>query len=322
MNNTLTVFKTFLFLAFLFNINTLSAQADDIEVFCPLDVCGSDDDFGATDGIYTDSGMTENGQVIYTGPLGNESYHIKCVSSFPVDEMGNPAPFPVFRWEVHALDGTLIYFDSNVQPFTPFAFDMINDDWNWDNSDFDPQPTMIAPLPVELSYFKAKQGDKTVQLHWETTTEINNEGFEVQHSTDNRNWQELEFIVGEGTTYETQTYEYTDKEPQSGKNYYRLKQIDFDGRFVYSSIIVEEVAFGSLKIYPNPVNGQSINLQFPASDYEDASIEIYDNLGRKMTQSILSYGDSQVDISDLTPGFYIVSVKVGGQFYQERLIKK
>ena len=328
MNNTYTIFKTFLFLSFLFNINILSGQADDIEVFCPSDVCGSDDDFGAADGIYVDSGMMENGQPIYEGPLGNESYRIKCVSSIPIDpETGNPAPFPVYRWEMHALDGTLIYFDSKVELMAPigagaFPFSGINDDWAFENSDYNPVPTMVAPLPVELSYFKAKQEKQTVKLNWQTTTEINNDGFEIQRSTDNRNWETLDFILGEGTTYEVQDYDYTDEKPASGKNYYRLKQIDYDGRFVYSSIVMEEIALGSLKIYPNPVNGESVNLQFPTTDYDEAIIEIYDNLGRLTMQSVLNYGEKQVDISDLSSGFYIVSLKIGGQFYQERLIKK
>jgi hypothetical protein len=322
MNKTLTIFKTFLLLSFLFNLNTLSAQADDIVVTCPMSGCGSDDDYGTTGGTYVDSGMTDNGQPIYEGPTGGPvNYHIKCV-----DEVLGGGALIVYRWEVHAaIDGTLVYFDSKIENnfgAGPFPVSEINDVWTEDNSAFLPIPSMIGVLPVELSYFKAKQENKAVKLNWQTTTELNNEGFEIQRSVDNRNWETLDFIAGEGTSYETQNYEYLDERPASGKNYYRLKQIDFDGRFVYSSILIEEMSLGSLQISPNPVNGQTINLQFPSSDYEDAEFEVYDNLGRMIVKSVLSYGEKQVDISDLSPGFYIVTVKVGGQLLQERLIKK
>lgn len=311
MNSTTIIFKTLLFLTFLFNINILFAQ--DVEVFCPSDVCGGDIQYGAVDGIYQATGAMSGGQPIYEGPVGNVQYQLILI----VEPAG---PFTFYKWEINTLGGTKVYFE-NPPIQTSNTFPEAGGFTSTDPT-HTPVPTASAPLPVELSYFKAIKSKTTVQLNWETESELNNEGFEVEHSNDNRTWESLDFIKGEGTSYEIQNYEFVDKSPASGKNYYRLKQMDYDGRFVYSSILMEEMSLGSLEIYPNPVNGQIVNLQFPSSNYEDAELEIYDNLGRKVIQSVLVYGESQVNISDLLPGFYIVSVKVGGQVLQERLIKK
>ncbi len=311
MNYTITIFKTLLFLTFLFNINALFAQ--DVEVFCPSDVCGGDTQYGAVDGIYQATGAMSGGQPIYEGPVGNVSYELELF----VQSFGPALTF--YNWKIKTIAGVEVYFESQpTQVSRPFS----------EAGSFTPTDPSHAPaptaavLPVELSYFNATKSKTTVQLNWATVTELNNEGFEVERSNDNRTWESLDFIEGQGTSYEIQNYEFVDKNPASGKNYYRLKQVDYDGRFVYSSILMEEMSIGSLEIYPNPVNGHTVNLQFPSSNYEDAELEIYDNLGRKVIQSVLVYGESQINISDLLPGFYIVSVKVGGQIFQERLIKK
>ena len=317
MKNIFTILKVLLFLSFFLNMNILSAQADDIEVTCPSDICGADDDFGATvDGVYTDSGATENGQPIYEGPVGNVAYRIKCISEVII-----PGVLIIHRWEIHALDGTLVYFDSSISNTGSFPFSNIDNVWTSENNDYNPIPT-TSILPVEFNYFKAHKKNEQVHLFWQTATEISNEGFEVQQSNDNQNWKTLDFIVGEGTSYEPQDYEFIDKNPISGINYYRLKQIDYDGNYTYSSVLSQELMNGQLEIYPNPVNGETVNLQFPNSEYNNTQVEIYDNLGRLVLKSILAYGERQLNISDLPIGIYTLSVITKGQFYQERLVKK
>ena len=93
-----------------------------------------------------------------------------------------------------------------------------------------------TPLPVELAHFSARQNDCKVILTWITDSEINNDYFELQRSTDGRSFETIEEIKGSGSTFANQTYTYTDQ-PKSVNNYYRLKQIDFDRNFTFSNVI-------------------------------------------------------------------------------------
>ncbi len=117
--------------------------------------------------------------------------------------------------------------------------------------------------PVELTGFVAKISGNNVYLNWQTTTEINNKGFEVQrlfvnHKLSINNlWERIGFVNGCGTTTEPQSYSFRDINLQPGKYSYRLKQIDFDGTYKYSEVIeveVEPSSFSLSQNYPNPFN--------------------------------------------------------------------
>lgn len=109
------------------------------------------------------------------------------------------------------------------------------------------------PLPVELEWLKAKSQTNSVLLNWRTASETNNDRFEVQWSTDAINWQELGFVSGHGTTPSPHEYSFLDTRPLKGLNYYRLRQVDFNGKATYSSI-VSAIVDGqpAVKVYPNP----------------------------------------------------------------------
>ena len=96
-------------------------------------------------------------------------------------------------------------------------------------------------LPVELTYFGGKRSAKNVLLNWQTATETNNEGFDIQHSTNGRDWTSIGWQAGAGSSLEKQDYTFLHEKAVSGTNYYRLKQIDFDGQFDYSDIAAIEL---------------------------------------------------------------------------------
>ncbi|MCK7526061.1 MAG: hypothetical protein MZV64_54870 [Ignavibacteriales bacterium] len=106
---------------------------------------------------------------------------------------------------------------------------------------FNPQHTGIfvdpSVIPVELESFTASVSDKQINLNWITATELNNSGFEIEKSTDNFIWNKIGFVNGKGTTTDKSYYSFNDNNPIDGKSYYRLKQIDYDGTFTYSSIV-------------------------------------------------------------------------------------
>lgn len=130
-------------------------------------------------------------------------------------------------------------------------------------------------LPVELTSFTANASDGKVTLNWKTASEINNMGFELERSIDNNNFYRIAFIDGHGTTQNIQEYTYIDK-INSREIYYRLKQIDFDGSFEYSSIVKVENNvpdnFSVSQNYPNPFNPSTrIIYQLP----ETGKVKIY-----------------------------------------------
>lgn len=144
---------------------------------------------------------------------------------------------------------------------------------------------VLDPLPVELVDFTATlvETKNEVALQWTTQSETNNLGFELERSDDARNWSTIGFVNGQGTIAAFQNYQYIDDMPFLGDNYYRLKQIDYDGAFEYSNIVqVSITAFNDLKhlsIYPNPSDGLfTVNIHNP--DQQIASARLFNSTGQ------------------------------------------
>lgn len=95
-----------------------------------------------------------------------------------------------------------------------------------------------APLSIELSSFTVEKADRMNLLKWETATETNNSHFELERSTDGKNWGKIITVTGAGTTTSPQAYMHYDADFDFTINYYRLKQVDFDGHHRHSEIIV------------------------------------------------------------------------------------
>ena len=85
--------------------------------------------------------------------------------------------------------------------------------------------------------------ENIVHLHWQTATEINNHRFELEHSIDGKDFKSITTVPGAGFSSTPLNYEYTHRDPMPGINYYRLKQIDFDGTISMSQIETAEIAF-------------------------------------------------------------------------------
>jgi hypothetical protein len=160
-----------------------------------------------------------------------------------------------------------------------------------------------AVVPVELVAFNAKSIEHQILLYWHTASEINNTGFEIERSSNAKNWKTLGFVEGKGTILTPQQYEYLDKFPNAGVNYYRLKQLDFDGKYEYSPIISMEHKDSKmdLSLFPNPATNQ-LNLIGIA----DGPYRIFDLMGKIIRQGV-SIGNS-IDIATLPTGIYNLQV--------------
>src|SRR5690606_10958019 len=115
---------------------------------------------------------------------------------------------------------------------------------------------IIIPLPVELVYFTASVRNNQAHLEWLTASELDNDRFEIERSSDARRFEKIGTVKGKGTTSLETKYQFTDRTPVEGTVYYRLKQVDHDGQFAYSNVIAV-TAKGlarelTTQAYPNP----------------------------------------------------------------------
>ena len=184
--------------------------------------------------------------------------------------------------------------------------------------------TSINPLPVELVEFEVEKNDDKTLIQWTTKSEVDNKGFEVQHSTDGVNFETIDFVEGAGNSSVEIDYRSMDYDPYQGVNYYRLKQIDFNGDYEYSPIRSVEFDFGDdFVIYPNPINtGSLLSIQAPANDQVD-KIVIRDASGRIIYKQDSFLASSRVEIEtiDLSSGIYIIEIQAGNKTISKKLIK-
>lgn len=137
-------------------------------------------------------------------------------------------------------------------------------------------------VPVELSSFKFEIQKDYILLTWQTSSESNNYGFDIERSKNKIEFLKIGFIRGKGTTNKSNNYEFIDKNPLAGKQYYRLKQIDYDGSFHYSEILEAEGRqtdnFILLQNYPNPFNSET-EIKFNLLKESHVMLNIYNSLG-------------------------------------------
>lgn len=173
-----------------------------------------------------------------------------------------------------------------------------------------------SPLPVELIDFKAIKTTNQVLLKWITASEVNNDYFSIERSSDAENWEIIGTVKGSGNSNQKHEYSFIDKNPLKGDSYYQIKQTDFDGTSTYSFISsVEENKIFSpveLKVYPNPSEN---HISIEGEEIELSHILIYSSLGKNLTlqipSTIISPTMIQYDISNLPNGVYVIQTLRG-----------
>jgi hypothetical protein len=175
------------------------------------------------------------------------------------------------------------------------------------------------PVPVELANFVVTENQNNIQINWTTITETNNSGFDIERKTESSDWLKIIFFPGYGTSTQTHTYSYNDNQLKNGIYFYRLKQIDLDGSFVYSDVVSIEVGMPSgftlEQNYPNPFN-PSTKIKFRILDGGLVSLKVYDILGKEVATLVnedLDKGEYDVDFSakGLTSGIYFYKFESG-----------
>lgn len=190
-----------------------------------------------------------------------------------------------------------------------------------------------ALLPVEWLSFSALGRERDIRLEWQTATETGNLGFEIERSTNGRDFSRIDFVRGVGISNSVQDYEYLDRTAVRGPlYYYRLKQLDNDGRSSYSPVRTARLsgtAIGDWQVglpAPNPVDEQTTIQIFAPVDAR-ADFELFDQQGRRLQAgqlSLIGGRDNRIPLSvgQLPAGVYTWRVKAGGQSHSRRLIKR
>ena len=176
-----------------------------------------------------------------------------------------------------------------------------------------------ALLPATLVDFRGAAKKEVVNLSWKTGLESENMTFEVEKSKNGLYFEG--FSAWKSKNKNGANYACIDQNPNIGKNYYRLKQIEKDGRFEYSKTIeVDFDVFQKAKIYPNPSENGVINIDFNTKiNDEETSVEIIDLQG-KVIFSVAKNTNSSLTISNLISGFYTVKIKNEGQLQVEKIV--
>lgn len=177
------------------------------------------------------------------------------------------------------------------------------------------------PLPVSLSEFNAKKVENSSVLSWATTHEVNSDHFDIERSSDGKEWMNIGTVFAQGETSKVFKYYFTDRAPLMGENLYRLKMVDRDETFSYSRIA--SVSFdhtSEIALYPNPITiSDKINLQ--TDDLSKIkNIQIYNTAGKLILESEAS---RQVSVENLSTGLYIVQIVfIDGSISTHRVVKQ
>lgn len=222
-------------------------------------------------------------------------------------------------WKDHGNGGTTgntsvgsIVSGSSISSFSPFTLGSI---------------TTENPLPIELVSFTASPSNNQVNLSWTTASEINNDFFTVESSYDAVNFKEVSRMSGAGNSNSMLTYNTVDTTPYSGVSYYRLKQVDYDGKFAYSNIEVvnlNSISEMNMVVSPNPVIGL-VDIRLDSDNFANPTIEVRDLQGRillvKNNLSVSKGKSVNIDLSELPQGLYFIQASENGKSISKRFIK-
>lgn len=185
-----------------------------------------------------------------------------------------------------------------------------------------------APLPVELISFAASPDQDGVILKWATASELNNHYFEVESSIDGKNWNGIMKVDGQGTKRTRTDYLQLDATPYLGISYYRLKQVDYDGKSTYSN--TEQVDFQNaikLTVSPNPSNGSNtVKLKLNAVPSGSqllirvTSLQGIELVRHQIQLTEKNSVEQQLDVKGLANGTYLITAEFDGQVRQAKLI--
>ena len=180
-------------------------------------------------------------------------------------------------------------------------------------------------LPISLTSFGGVLKGDEVLLYWETAAEFNNDFMAVEHSTDGRTFEEIGRLNGQGNSNTSEYYELWHRQPHSGINYYRLRQVDFDGTTTYYGVVAIEYIGGTkgMAVFPT-VTQSHITLQIKGITTANGEISIVDNYGKIHHRfSLESSSQQDISVKQLPAGaYYLVWENSEGERFISRFFKQ
>ena len=184
----------------------------------------------------------------------------------------------------------------------------------------------VIPLPIELISFDPKCIDNQTVIKWTTAAEINNSHFEIQHSTDGDSWSTIDSVQGAGNSASVINYEHPVKVNSNQEvDYYRLKQVDYDGTSAHSDIkpCICDGGVEITSLYPNPSDGE-VNILINSTEGGTLSLKIYDTLGKLIVNDVLTIQQGANVINKVIQGeggkYFISATLSNGKYYDYGVI--
>ncbi len=183
-----------------------------------------------------------------------------------------------------------------------------------------------TPLPITLSEFSAAKDVNKTKLTWSTLTETNNKGFNIQRSLDAKSWETILYVSGVGNTSTKTSYSAIDERPIKGTNFYRLEQMDLDGKKSYSTVVsvrfADKESVG-LSFFPNPTKDKVVII-IDKIESNKANLEIINMQGKVLKTISLTDQQSNsnllVDVNNFSKGMYLIKLNNGSTIKTSKLI--
>ncbi len=174
----------------------------------------------------------------------------------------------------------------------------------------------VDPLPVVLGKFSLQKINNSVDITWTTENEINSKNFEVERGVDGKNFSLIGTVEAKGFASD---YSFIDKKPFNGTNYYRLKQIDKDGKFEYSEIKFSRFNSNTrFEMFPNPAKSE-VNISVEKL-IGNGNILVTDIYGKQVKIQILKDGNNVLNITSFAKGIYFVNINTNDGLETKKLI--
>ncbi len=208
---------------------------------------------------------------------------------------------------------------------SPILATLTKTGWNNFSTENFSMATFSSPLPVELLSFEASCDQPDVVLQWSTASEENSSHFAVERSEDGTDFKTIETVLAAGRSSSIIRYSVRDKGPVPVKAYYRLKQVDMNGQYTYSSLVITNCSpHGSITLYPNPVS-ETLYMQIKMENAARTKIKLFDKLGQLVRQEShdLQSGTNTIEwsFSGLEPAIYTIVLENDFQSLTQKLVK-